>query len=125
MDESIYPSKNSCLERLGIITEVTRIDFISISLLERNNSGEVRVTEDFLDNKAPQYATLSHTWGPGEVDFGALMDGTSKSKLGYEKIRFCGDQAQPGGLQFFWVDTCCINKSNNTELQKAINSMFR
>jgi hypothetical protein len=28
-------------------------------------------------------------------------------------------------LQYFWVDTCCINKSNNTELSEAINSMFR
>jgi hypothetical protein len=28
-------------------------------------------------------------------------------------------------LQYFWVDTCCIDKSNAVELQEAINSMFR
>jgi hypothetical protein len=26
---------------------------------------------------------------------------------------------------FFWIDTCCIDKSSSAELQEAINSMFR
>jgi hypothetical protein len=29
------------------------------------------------------------------------------------------------GIQYFWVDTCCINKSTSNELSTAINSMFR
>ena len=53
------------------------------------------------------------------------LDGTSKSKAGYGKIQFCGEQARRDGLQYFWVDTCCIDKSNSTELAEAINSMFR
>ncbi|KAK4182006.1 NACHT domain-containing protein, partial [Podospora australis] len=53
------------------------------------------------------------------------MDGTGKNKAGYAKIRFCGDQAWRDGLRFFWVDTCCIDKSNSVELQEAINLMFR
>ena len=28
-------------------------------------------------------------------------------------------------MKYFWVDTCCIDKSNSVELQEAINSMFR
>jgi Heterokaryon incompatibility protein (HET) len=28
-------------------------------------------------------------------------------------------------LKHFWIDTCCIDKSNNTELSEAINSMFK
>ena len=28
-------------------------------------------------------------------------------------------------MQYFWIDTCCIDKSNSSELQEAINSMFR
>lgn len=47
------------------------------------------------------------------------------NKVGYNKIRFCGGQAIRDGLQYFWVDTCCIDKSNSTELQEAVNSMFR
>lgn len=27
-------------------------------------------------------------------------------------------------LQYFWVDTCCIDKPNNAERSKAIDSMF-
>jgi hypothetical protein len=35
------------------------------------------------------------------------------------------EQAKLDGLDYVWVDTCCIDKANNTELTKAINSMFR
>jgi hypothetical protein len=52
------------------------------------------------------------------------MDDTGKDKVGYIKLRFCGEQAKRDGLQYFWVDTCCIDKSNSTELAEAINSMF-
>src|SRR5258706_12048994 len=95
-------------------------------LLERDNDGEFSLTQDFGDD-IPRYAILSHTWGADteEVTFRDLMDGTGKSKAGYDKIRFCGEQARRDGLQYFWVDTCCIDKSNNNELSEAINSMFR
>ena len=95
-------------------------------LLEYNNDGEFSLTKDFGDD-IPRYAILSHTWGADteEVTFRDLMDGTGKSKAGYDKIRFCGEQARRDGLQYFWVDTCCIDKSNNNELSEAINSMFR
>lgn len=101
-------------------------------LLERNAAGEVRLTGDLLDREIPQYAILSHTWRRGEevlfkdlTDvFTALPDGTGEEKLGYKKIRFCGDQAWRDGLQFFWVDTVCIDKSSSSELQETINRMF-
>ncbi|PVH67344.1 HET-domain-containing protein, partial [Cadophora sp. DSE1049] len=84
------------------------------------------LTKDIIDN-IPNYAILSHTWGTDteEVTFRDMTDGTGKDKTGYSKIRFCGEQARHDGLQYFWVDTCCIDKSNNTELAEAINSMFR
>jgi hypothetical protein len=96
-------------------------------LLERNNAGEISLTKYLVGDDIPQYAILSHTWGADteEVSFKDLLDGTGKSKPGYDKIRFCGEQARCDGLQYFWVDTCCIDKSNNTELSEAINSMFR
>ena len=94
-------------------------------LLERNNDGEFSLTKDFGDD-FPCYAILSHTWTADteEATFRDLIDGTGKSKAGYDKIRFYGGQARLDGLQYFWVDTCCIDKSNSTELAKAINSMF-
>lgn len=54
-----------------------------------------------------------------------LTDGTGKNMAGYGKMQFCGEQARRDGLQYLWVDTCCIDKSNAVELQEAINSMFR
>jgi Heterokaryon incompatibility protein (HET) len=95
-------------------------------LLEHNNDSEFVLTKDFVgDDKIPPYAILSHTWGADtqEVTFKDLMDGTGKHKAGYNKIQFCGEQARSDGLQYFWVDTCCIDKSNSTELSEAINSM--
>jgi hypothetical protein len=95
-------------------------------LLEQKDNGEFSLTRDLTEN-IPRYAILSHTWGADieEVTFKDLTDGTGKSKAGYDKIRFCGEQAKRDGLQFFWVDTCCIDKSSSAELTEAINSMFR
>jgi ankyrin repeat protein len=77
----------------------------------------------------PAYAILSHTWGSDheEVTFRDLTElvTTAKAKEGYRKLTFCASQAARDGLRYFWVDTCCINKSDAAELQEAINSMFR
>ena len=96
-------------------------------LLEHTSGDEFVLTEDFIGNdKIPPYAILSHTWEDDqEVTFSEFTDGTGKSKTGYEKIRFCGQQAKRDGLRHFWVDTCCIDKSDPAELREAINSMFR
>jgi len=95
-------------------------------LLELKDNGEFILTKDIINNKQP-YAILSHTWGDDdeEVNFKDLMEGSGKTKAGYKKILFCGEQAARDGLQHSWVDTCCIDKSNSVELQEAINSMFR
>ena len=97
-------------------------------LLKCDNPGEFSLTNNLVgDDAIPRYAILSHTWGADaeEVSFKDMIDGTGTSKPGYHKIRFCGEQAGRDNLQYFWIDTCCIDKSNNTELQEAINSMFR
>jgi hypothetical protein len=59
------------------------------------------------------------------VTFDELSNESSKRKAGYAKIQFCAQQAKHDGLEYFWVDTCCINKANAVEVQDAINSMFR
>jgi hypothetical protein len=95
-------------------------------LLEYGQDGRLTITS-FGDGAIPPYAILSHTWGEDadEVTFADLGKGDGKHKPGYKKIRFCGEQAQRDGLQYFWVDTCCINKSDKAELSLAIQSMFR
>ncbi|KAN0072316.1 hypothetical protein V8E54_009245 [Elaphomyces granulatus] len=94
-------------------------------LLRHDNTGEFSLTEGLLSSdKIPRYAILSHTWGAQEISFKDMMDGADKTKSGYDKIRFCGEQAKRDDLQHFWVDTCCIDKSSSAELHEAINSMF-
>jgi hypothetical protein len=93
-------------------------------LLEIKSPGEFSLVQVATQNALP-YAILSHTWTGQEVTYQDLISGAGKSKSGYEKIKFCGEQASRDGLKHFWIDTCCIDKSNPAELSKAINSMFR
>ena len=95
-------------------------------LLLQGSTGEFSFRE-FRNDEIPPYAILSHTWLAKEGEeptYDDLINGTGKGKPGYEKIQFCGEQAIRDGLQYFWVDTCCINKANYAELQYALNSMF-
>src|SRR5437762_5021524 len=95
-------------------------------LLHLGDGGMPLLTE-FSGHKIPHpYAILSHTWrlDGAEVTFKDVLEGTAERKAGYDKIRFCGEQAAHDGLQYFWVDTCSIDKSSSAELQEAINSMF-
>jgi hypothetical protein len=97
-------------------------------LLECNQAAEFSLTKDFANKNIPQaYAILSHTWGNDgeEVTFDDLQNRTGKDKTGYTKLQFCSKQATRDGLQYFWVDTVCINRSCSAELSKSINSMFR
>jgi Heterokaryon incompatibility protein (HET) len=96
-------------------------------LLERKPDGGL-VFYESTNKDVPAYAILSHTWLANhneEVSFQDVEAGTGKSKAGWKKIQFCADKATADGLRYFWIDTCCINKKNSTELSKAINSMFR
>jgi hypothetical protein len=94
-------------------------------LLERKVDGDFSLTE-FIGDSIPRYAILSHTWGADdeEVTYKDLIKATYRMKPGYEKIRFCVNQAVKDDLFYFWVDTCCIDKSSSAELSEAINSMF-
>jgi hypothetical protein len=81
---------------------------------------------EFFGSNIPPYAILSHTWGSEEVLFSdlPLRQPSTTAKAGYQKIKFTCDQALRDGLDFAWVDTCCIDKSSSAELSEAINSMF-
>jgi hypothetical protein len=94
-------------------------------LLRCNDAGDFSLTT-FEDREIPPYAIVSHIWGPKdeEVSMKDIFDGSGRAKAGYEKLQFCGKQATQDGLHYFWIDTCCIDKSSSAELTEAINSMF-
>jgi Heterokaryon incompatibility protein (HET) len=79
--------------------------------------------ENFEDEDTPTYAILSHRWGREEVSFQEMREGSGRLKAGYEKIKRCGEMAAENGNEYFWADTCCIDKSSSEELSEAINSM--
>ncbi|OAL50139.1 kinesin light chain 1 [Pyrenochaeta sp. DS3sAY3a] len=94
-------------------------------LLRSTSGGDLELIS-FHDEHPPPYAILSHTWiEDQEVTYSELVAGTGKQKTGYNKILLCSRWAAADDLQYFWVDTCCINKSASHELSTAINSMFR
>jgi hypothetical protein len=88
------------------------------------NTSTFEITH-FLTEHVPEYAILSHTWGHGEPRFQDMLSGDAEELLGYQKIRYAAQQAQHDGLEYLWVDTICIDKTNSTELFEAINSMFQ
>lgn len=47
----------------------------------------------------------------------------AKSKKGWSKIEGCCREAK-FGINYIWIDTCCIDKDSSTELSETINSMF-
>jgi hypothetical protein len=87
------------------------------------------IQERFAKDSIPPYAILSHRWSTHEDDeitFKEITEGIyDKKKSGYNKLQFCSRQAKADGLNYFWVDTCCIDQSDQNELSVAIYSMFR
>jgi hypothetical protein len=82
----------------------------------------------FQGETKPPYAILSHTWDSieDEVSFADFQDlAISRKKVGFKKIAFMCNEAKSAGIDYAWVDTCCIDKSSSAELSEAINSMFR
>ena len=79
---------------------------------------------EFFDEHIPGYAILSHTWGREEVTLQDLAKADAKEKAGYAKITGCCKLAASDGLEWVWIDTCCIDKTSSAELSEAINSMY-
>jgi hypothetical protein len=78
----------------------------------------------------PRYAILSHTWGDDEAKLQEIQNVVSPTpqflaRSGVRKITGAAGLAVMDGYSYLWVDTCCIDKENSTELSEAINSMFR
>ncbi|KAH6612423.1 heterokaryon incompatibility protein-domain-containing protein [Boeremia exigua] len=77
------------------------------------------------------YATLSHVWGSNEISYEDISRTTLPVPVPIEhkheasaKLIGCREQARKDGIKYLWIDTCCINQPNHSELSEAINSMF-
>ncbi|KAH7243812.1 heterokaryon incompatibility protein-domain-containing protein [Fusarium solani] len=79
------------------------------------------------------YAILSHRWGSDEIlfaQFGQFTRDLKNTKGRHvlpqlDKILGACITARKRGLEWIWIDNCCINKSDTSELSESINSMFK
>lgn len=102
-----------------------------------------------IDPSSPRcYAILSHTWGrpedyndivfddiPSSETFAKFLKKSSKlkqwqaairkKKVGFSKITKACQIAREMGMDYIWIDSCCIDKSKSAELNESINSMYR
>ncbi|KAF5349816.1 hypothetical protein D9758_010230 [Tetrapyrgos nigripes] len=93
------------------------------------NTISLQLTEFGKDDPIPLYAILSHRWGKQEEEVGyqELKRPTAETfrKAGYYKIALACNQALlQHGLQYLWVDTCCINQHDKDDIHRNIKSMF-
>jgi ankyrin repeat protein len=79
--------------------------------------------EEFDDISIPTYAILSHRWGNDEPTLQDVERGIT-AKEGFKKVRQSCDIAKREGIDYIWIDTCCIDKTSSAELSEAINSMY-
>ncbi|KAK5060161.1 hypothetical protein LTR84_010045 [Exophiala bonariae] len=63
-----------------------------------------------------------HDTTSGSAESPALIQ--ARRLKGWSKLEGCCHEAARFGLRHVWIDTCCIDKSNSSELSEAINSMF-
>ena len=87
-------------------------------------NARTHVLEGFRSS-CPPYAILSHTWGAEELTLQDWQAGSNKDFEGYHKVIGTCERALHDGFGYVWVDTCCIDKTNQVELSEAINSMFK
>ena len=96
--------------------------------LIRTSTGELEYFNGPSDVKGG-YAVLSHVWQDHEMTFHELhaLRGTNigiPRNHASPKVRECCILAESHGIEWLWIDTCCIDRTSSAELSEAINSMF-
>src|ERR1700761_4852760 len=93
-------------------------------------------TDEFREFDEPpnEYAILSHRWIDGEElrlqdwEFYLAKQEPISSQIqcksGFIKIQNACTQTRERGMEWLWVDTACIDKTNHLEVGKSINLMF-
>lgn len=110
----------TCLE----ITNIDCLWVVRLHTIMRLINTTTLELETFSDEpfelSFPRYAILSHTWEDEEVTFQDIQNlDVARKKRGYAKIAKCCETALEEGLQWAWIDTCCINKERSAELDEG------
>ncbi|KAG2365169.1 hypothetical protein BDR07DRAFT_1354004 [Suillus spraguei] len=70
---------------------------------------------------------LSHRWEETEALLHDIQDEVvyeANGLGGIAKLQSFCKVAREAGYRWAWMDTCCIDKRSNTEVQESVNSMF-
>jgi hypothetical protein len=79
------------------------------------------------DISIPHYAIMSHRWlKEEEVDLWEFKhpNEQTRNKSGYQKIIAACKQARLDGLDYLWVDSCCIDQKDPGDVHCNIKLMF-
>jgi hypothetical protein len=91
------------------------------------NTRTLKLIDFEADVFIPHYAILSHRWLEGEeVELQEFKHPTERTqhKSGYQKIIAACKQARLDGLDYLWVDTCCIDQKDPGDVHVNIKLMF-
>jgi hypothetical protein len=113
-DAQINTFKSSAEYKELLSCTIKRADFIS------------ELTQDVVRTYF-RYVMLSHRWQGREAMLSDLQDNLVHEPnpvQGIAKLRSFCNTACDAGYRWAWVDTCCIDQTNNVEVQESVNSMF-
>lgn len=80
---------------------------------------------EFFGETIPSYAILSREWGDSKVNYPEFQDlDIASRKTAYAKIVRACQLAKVDDLQYIWIDTSCIDKSNSSKRTEAIISIY-
>lgn len=83
---------------------------------------------EFYPPNIPKYAIASHRWKAGsEPTLKNVRNRENTQGFGFQKVQRFRNYVRLHipEVKWLWIDTCCINQKNPTELSEAINSMFK
>ncbi|KAI0391551.1 heterokaryon incompatibility protein-domain-containing protein [Xylariaceae sp. FL0594] len=81
--------------------------------------------DECLGDTTKEYAILSHTWDDDECTLPDMSGPRGRQRKGFKKIEFCCEQARRDGIEWAWVDTCCVDSSSTEDVTMTVNSLFR
>jgi hypothetical protein len=97
-------------------------------LIYQQPDGSLGLTKALDPKEVPQFAILSHTWSSeedDEVSYQDFVGNTMSTKTGYQKLIFLMARAHSDGLEYAWLDTCCINRDSEAEVSETVRTMYQ
>ncbi|USP79667.1 ankyrin repeat-containing domain protein [Curvularia clavata] len=118
---------------VGLGDEQNVFAYQPMRLLHITRDGKLTLKHfDTLHDDIPPYAVVSYASENGDVAYNDLKRlrprlrrniGAIKGN-GWEKIHFCAQQAKDHGLNYFWIESCCVNRAHSSEVKQTIDATF-